>query len=122
MSTNTTNLNLVKPDYGEALDVSDINGNMDIIDGAVGGLQDSVSPLVNNTDWIVAPDNLNNYTSSGSWSYTGGVSNEPEHSNGTLIVINLSHNRILQIAFIQGSKGHYYRHLIGDSWSVWYSF
>ena len=36
MSTNTTNLNLVKPADGEAVDIDVINGNMDIIDEVVG--------------------------------------------------------------------------------------
>lgn len=35
MSTNTTNYNLVKPDYSEAADIAVINGNMDIIDTAM---------------------------------------------------------------------------------------
>lgn len=36
MSSQTTNLNLVKPAVTEAIDISVINGNMDIIDAAVG--------------------------------------------------------------------------------------
>lgn len=43
MSTHTTNLNLVKPGATDPVNVSDINGNMDIIDGAVQGLRESVS-------------------------------------------------------------------------------
>ena len=37
MATQTTNLSLVKPTYSEPTDISVINGNMDIIDGVVGG-------------------------------------------------------------------------------------
>lgn len=44
MSTTTPNLNLVKPADNERALVSDINGNMDLIDSAVGDLQDSVYP------------------------------------------------------------------------------
>lgn len=34
-TTQTTKLNLVKPDYDEAADVDVINGNMDTIDAAM---------------------------------------------------------------------------------------
>lgn len=47
MSTHTTNLNLVKPGATDPVNVSDINGNMDIIDGAVQGLRESVSQYGN---------------------------------------------------------------------------
>ena len=43
MSSQTTNLHLVKPSDGEAADISVINGNMDTIDSAVGTLRESVS-------------------------------------------------------------------------------
>lgn len=45
MSSQTTNLNLVKPADGEAADISVINGNMDTIDTAVGDLRESVSHM-----------------------------------------------------------------------------
>lgn len=38
MATNTPNLNLVKPDLTDFADIRVLNGNMDILDGAVGGL------------------------------------------------------------------------------------
>lgn len=38
MATTTTNLNLIKPDYGDTADIADINGNMDILDAAVAAL------------------------------------------------------------------------------------
>lgn len=37
MSTTTTNLNLVKPSASDAINIADINGNMDILDAAVSG-------------------------------------------------------------------------------------
>jgi len=37
MATQTTNLQLVKPTYAEPTDIAVINGNMDILDGVVGG-------------------------------------------------------------------------------------
>ena len=57
MSTTTPNLNLVKPDGNERALVSDINGNMDLIDSAVGDLQDSVSRKLR------AGDNINTSSS-----------------------------------------------------------
>ena len=51
MSTHTTNLNLVKPGATDPVNVSDINGNMDIIDDAVQGLRESVS--LNNVKSVV---------------------------------------------------------------------
>jgi hypothetical protein len=36
MATNTPNLNLVKPDLTDPVDIADINGNMDILDARVG--------------------------------------------------------------------------------------
>lgn len=38
MSTQTTNLNLVKPGDNNALDIADINDNMDTLDAAVGAV------------------------------------------------------------------------------------
>jgi len=35
MATTTTNLGLYKPDYEESADIARVNGNMDIIDGAI---------------------------------------------------------------------------------------
>jgi hypothetical protein len=35
MATNTPNFNLVKPDFTDVVDVTDLNGNMDIIDTAL---------------------------------------------------------------------------------------
>lgn len=46
MSSSTENLNLVKPALSEAADITVINGNMDIIDAAVGALQASTEDLV----------------------------------------------------------------------------
>ena len=43
MSSQTTNLHLVKPADGETADIGVINSNMDTIDSAVGTLQQSVS-------------------------------------------------------------------------------
>ena len=40
MASYTTNLNLKKPSGSENVAISDINGNMDTIDSAVGALQD----------------------------------------------------------------------------------
>ena len=41
MSTNTSNYNLVKPDYADDADIGDINGNMDIIDSALASKQNA---------------------------------------------------------------------------------
>lgn len=41
MSTQTTNLNLVKPGDNDALDIADINDNMDTLDAAVGAVDPS---------------------------------------------------------------------------------
>lgn len=38
MATNTPNLNLVKPEMADYADIRVLNGNMDILDNAVGGL------------------------------------------------------------------------------------
>ena len=46
MASETTNLKLVKPTANEPVDVSVINGNMDKIDTAVKGVQDSISDYV----------------------------------------------------------------------------
>ena len=46
MASTTTNLNLVKPATTDAALISDINGNMDIIDAAVGALQTATTDLV----------------------------------------------------------------------------
>lgn len=39
MATNTPNLNLVKPEMADYADIRVLNGNMDILDTAVGGLE-----------------------------------------------------------------------------------
>ena len=47
MASNTTNYNLVKPAYADDADIADINGNMDIIDGAMKDLADNVADTYN---------------------------------------------------------------------------
>ena len=46
MSSETTNLHLVKPTSADTADIGIINGNMDAIDTAVGALQESVSSII----------------------------------------------------------------------------
>lgn len=46
MATQTTYYNLVKPAASEAIDVSQMNGNMDIIDGAMNGIQTGLNNTV----------------------------------------------------------------------------
>lgn len=87
--------------------------------GTLAQLRDSVAPLVSSNNWINNV-NLNDYKSSGSWSYSSVV-NAPMSGNGTLIVLKLSSDRTLQLSFTQGSNHAYYRHLIGGDWSSWYS-
>lgn len=45
MSTTTTNLGLVKPEYSDTADVQEINQNMDKVDDAVGAAQNSFAIL-----------------------------------------------------------------------------
>lgn len=55
MSTTTTNLGLVKPDYSDTADVQEINQNMDKIDGASGGIMKSIAIVANgNTHAAIA--------------------------------------------------------------------
>ena len=49
MATNTTNLNLVKPDGSDNIKISDINGNMDIIDAAFRDMNENIIELEDNT-------------------------------------------------------------------------
>lgn len=49
MSELTTNYNLVKPGYADIADIMDINGNMDIIDSAMKGIDDSKQPISDNS-------------------------------------------------------------------------
>lgn len=59
MAKYTNTLNLKKPDLEDFFDVSDQNGNMDIIDEALKSIEDSKEPLslkgsiaVDNTSWV----------------------------------------------------------------------
>ena len=47
MATNTTNLELKKPAYSDTADISDINGNMDIIDTAVNAVENGMAIIAN---------------------------------------------------------------------------
>ena len=58
MSSQTTNLHLVKPATTDDVDVADINGNMDTIDTAVHTLQESVSETY--TDYEVTTTSAGN--------------------------------------------------------------
>ena len=49
MSTLTTNLNLVKPDYTDYADINVINGNMDILDSEFSNLRNRYLPLTGGT-------------------------------------------------------------------------
>ena len=71
MSSQTTNLHLVKPANGETADIGVINGNMDTIDSAVQTIQESVSSLgeaVNTVTPSFKIHGSNNYVSF-RWSY-----------------------------------------------------
>ena len=48
MSTNTTNYNLVKPEYSDDADIADINGNMDIIDAQMKTNADGITTNASN--------------------------------------------------------------------------
>lgn len=59
MSKNTKNYGLTKPEDTDFYDISDQNGNMDIIDEALKSIEDSKEPLslkgsitVDNTSWV----------------------------------------------------------------------
>lgn len=55
MSTTTTNLGLVKPEYADTADVQVINQNMDKIDDAIGGVMGSIAIVANgNTHAAIA--------------------------------------------------------------------
>lgn len=43
MATYTENLNLKKPDLTDTADIADINGNMDILDGALAAVLPTVT-------------------------------------------------------------------------------
>lgn len=43
MATRTSYLNLIKPDYTDAADIADINGNMDTLDNTIQGLDETGS-------------------------------------------------------------------------------
>lgn len=61
MSSNTTNYNLVKPDYTESADISVINDNMDIIDSTMKTNATNISSL--NTNKQSVNDNTLSTTS-----------------------------------------------------------
>lgn len=48
MSTTTTNLGLTKPAYSDAADIADINRNMDTIDQAIAGTDNSIAIVADN--------------------------------------------------------------------------
>ena len=54
MASQTTNLKLVKPAANDNIDISQINGNMDKIDTAVKGVQDSISKATLTSGIIMA--------------------------------------------------------------------
>ena len=43
MATNTENYGLTKPEYSDTADIMDINGNMDTVDAALGGLGSAIA-------------------------------------------------------------------------------
>ena len=49
MATYTTNYNLKKPADADSYDIADANGNMDIIDGALGTLNNQMANKANNS-------------------------------------------------------------------------
>lgn len=55
MSTTTTNLGLVKPEYTDTADVQVINQNMDKIDGATGSVMGSLAIIANGNTHAAIP-------------------------------------------------------------------
>ena len=48
MATTTSNLGLTKPAYADTADIEVINGNMDILDGAVNSVEGGIAIISNN--------------------------------------------------------------------------
>lgn len=112
MSTTTTNLGLTKPDETEYADVDVLNDNADIIDQAVGELQDSVARTRG-----TATD-ANDCTELGVYDIRASCSNVPSGVTWTTLLV-LQDGVNLRQAIFQPTALYWRVRGSGNAWSAW---
>lgn len=132
MSTNTTNYNLVKPDYSESADIGVINGNMDIIDSNLKSVLDVANSKANSMagDSVASGTNLDNLRMQGYkvyWVNFSQVTNGPITSGyGFLENVRVNETgagalqRVTRYASSGSSNGiMYIRFYMNNTWTNW---
>lgn len=127
MSTNTTNYNLVKPDYSEAADVAVINGNMDIIDTqlkSVSNVANAAAPSLCGSQ-IATSFNMNDLRTQGNKVYFANLAiatNAPVNS-GYAFIENISASSagalVLQRVTLYSTGTTYVRSYANAQWYSW---
>lgn len=120
MASTTTNLALTKPASGEGYSIDVFNQNFQKIDDFAGGVNTNLAKL-NTAAAYANNQNLNNYTTTGSYHVGTDTSSSPTGSTiyGVLVVYS-AHDTIVQI-FIQTNNKIYTRVKASASsnWSSW---
>jgi hypothetical protein len=115
MSTTTTNLGLVKPYGSEYPDISILNGNMDIIDGAIADI--FKSPASYSLDL--------NSVGSGFSTYNPSTSNIPESSTyGFCMTVKDDANWhwTMQVAMSTYKQVYFRNNINNEGWTAWEKF
>jgi len=116
---NTTNLNLVKPAGTDHALVSDINGNMDLIDAFAGStntaiankLDPNISASTTNKDLLtLAP---------GAYRFGSSCSNKPTNGNGYITIYERDSSTARQATVIMDSGEVYVNVMVSGSWGGW---
>ena len=127
MASNTTNYNLVKPDYSDTADIAVINGNMDIIDSTMKtnatNIESKQDSLVGRT---LSDIDLNTVVKAGHyWVSTTNVSHAPANNYGFLEVIRSGDGAYMQRFTQYGNDTAstrattYVRFYINNQWYGW---
>lgn len=120
MSSTTTNLGLTKPASGESYSLDVVNGNTQKIDDFAGGVNTNLAKL-NTAATYASNQNLNNYTTTGSYHVGTDTSSSPTGATiyGILVVYS-AHDTIVQI-FIRTDNTIFTRAKANasSSWSSW---
>lgn len=69
--------------------------------------------------WLASGTSVNDITKPGVWSVLGTATGVPVNSNGTLVVLVPSSDRVVQFFVVQYSGKTYVRHCVSGSWNEW---
>jgi hypothetical protein len=119
MATQTTNLQLVKPEMTDRALIDDINGNMDIIDSAFGDANEALETVVpSRQSGVITDTELEDFESGCLMGKVSAAIHGTDDTYGVIRAYAIKSNEWLQIVeFVDGSRKS--RNYTGGDWTNW---